>query len=159
MKKPEERDIVLGLEYAKALFLRNDIELLTNNSNERSLTHKFAEYLQVSFPDFNVDCEYNRSGGDPKSIDVVQSVVGKTSHTSSLVSKTVYPDIIIHKRGLNGPNLIVIEAKKTPDHIGRENDVRKLYFLKKQHDYEYCAFLGFEIDSQDINIEINPSLT
>ena len=37
-----------------------DKDLLDINVNERTITHKLAEYLQKHFPEFNVDCEYNR---------------------------------------------------------------------------------------------------
>ncbi len=43
-----------------------DKALLAVSANERSITHKLAEYLQTAFPEYNVDCEYNRDGDDPK---------------------------------------------------------------------------------------------
>ena len=33
--------------------------LLEKSANERSLTHKLAEYLKLEFPNYDVDCEYN----------------------------------------------------------------------------------------------------
>lgn len=39
---------------------RLDKILLDINVNERTITHKLAEYLQQHLPEFNVDCEYNR---------------------------------------------------------------------------------------------------
>lgn len=40
-------------------FYEKERYLLENNANERSLTHKLAEYLNLEFQDFDVDCEYN----------------------------------------------------------------------------------------------------
>ena len=40
------------------------------DANERSLTHKLAEYLQCEFPDWHVDCEYNRHGLDVKRLAI-----------------------------------------------------------------------------------------
>ena len=42
------------------MFAKNDYYLIENNLNERTIAHKLGEYLQILFPDYNVDCEYNR---------------------------------------------------------------------------------------------------
>lgn len=42
------------------VFHKNNSILLEIKVNERSVALKFAEYLQIEFPDWNVDCEYNR---------------------------------------------------------------------------------------------------
>lgn len=39
---------------------RLDKYLLDINVNERTITHKLAEYLGEHIPEFDVDCEYNR---------------------------------------------------------------------------------------------------
>ncbi len=39
---------------------RLDNYLLDIMVNERTITHKLAEYLQEHIPEYNVDCEYNR---------------------------------------------------------------------------------------------------
>jgi hypothetical protein len=48
--------------------------LLEKDVNERSITHKLAEYMQQEFKDWDVDCEYNRMiNGDlnvPKRINI-----------------------------------------------------------------------------------------
>lgn len=45
-----------------------DGHLLEIDANERSITHKLAEYLQQEFPKYNVDCEYNRRVYNTKDI-------------------------------------------------------------------------------------------
>ena len=59
----EERFVWLDIERSvktalNKLFER-DAELLQNDVNERSITHKFAEYLESEFPGWDVDWEYN----------------------------------------------------------------------------------------------------
>ena len=69
---PHIKEILLsrkiGDKVLRALqrFIDNDLYLLRINANERSLSHCLAIYLQEEFPAFNVDCEYNRDGIDPK---------------------------------------------------------------------------------------------
>jgi hypothetical protein len=89
--------------------------------NERSLTHRLAVHLERSLAergsDLSVDCEYNRSGGSPKRLQHLIESFAKTATPEELVrdtkGRTVFPDIVVHKRGTDGPNVIVIEAKRT----------------------------------------------
>jgi|688.fasta_scaffold00232_34 hypothetical protein len=46
-----------GLE----ILTSEDRHLLDNNLSERCITHKLGEHYQNIFPDWNVDCEYNRN--------------------------------------------------------------------------------------------------
>ena len=48
------------LENAFNNFKKNDIILVEIGSSEWSMTHKLAEHLQKEFPNWNVDCEYNK---------------------------------------------------------------------------------------------------
>ncbi|MCD4760040.1 hypothetical protein K8R33_04075 [archaeon] len=82
--------------------------LLENDINERAITHKLAEYLQKSFQNLNVDCEYNRKLDRTKTIQVLKNELKEKELKKECV---VYPDIIAHKRG-EKENEIVIEVKK-----------------------------------------------
>ena len=53
------------------LLLRFDHYLLENNTSERSISHKLAEYLAYEFADFNVDTEFNKFLKDPKEINIL----------------------------------------------------------------------------------------
>jgi hypothetical protein len=124
-------NVLERLNRARAIFLERDSYLLEVNANERSMTHKFACYLQDEFPDFNVDCEFNRQGSLPKELYVtVASDIAENDEDA----KTVFPDIIVHHRGLRS-NLLVIEAKKS----GHDNtrDRQKLDAFKADEDYLY----------------------
>ena len=62
----------------------NDKDLLERKVAERDITHRFA-----------VDCEYNRDGYGIKQVN----------------GNYVYPDFILHKRGCNDNNILIIEFK------------------------------------------------
>ena len=94
---------------AAAELLTQDRHLLECDANERSITHKFAEHLQRRFPDWHVDCEYDRDGHDVKRLTLAGRFNIKCDDVSAT---TVYPDIIIHSRG-TCENLAVIEVKKS----------------------------------------------
>ncbi len=82
---------------------KQDSFLLKNKVNERSVSHKLGEYLQQQFPDWNVDCEYNKKGDATKILD------GMAECRDSLTD-LVYPDIIVHKRDTN-ENLLIVEME------------------------------------------------
>jgi len=137
---------------AKAEFMQADRDLLVVNANERSMTHKFAEYLQKEFPTWNVDCEYNRVGtGDtPKELDWLREQIVRADDENA---KTVYPDIIVHHRKQR-ENLLVIEAKKS----GRDNsdDLQKLkaFTDDPQYRYKFAVSLCFVTgEASDVTFE------
>ena len=83
-------------------FFIKDRYLLDNDVHEVTISHKLAEYLQYQFPDMNVDCEYNRQ---------VPPDNGDNIKRRSDTGDRVRPDIIVHKRGSNENNCLVIEIK------------------------------------------------
>jgi hypothetical protein len=126
------------LAYKK--FLRQDIYLLQVAANERSITHKFAEYLQQEFPSYNVDCEYNRTGIHPKTLEGLKSELKKDVPLDDEDATTVFPDIIVHHRGTQN-NFLVIEAKK--DVKTDPKDDKKLAAYKNQLGYQHAYSLTF----------------
>jgi hypothetical protein len=64
IKQLDKQKILMGTE----LLLENDRYLLERNVNERSITHKLAEYYQDLFKNWNVDCEYNKNLSGTKKI-------------------------------------------------------------------------------------------
>ena len=120
-----------------------DGDLLARDANERSITHKLPEHLQRQFPDWNVDCEYNRRGDKEKRLpksDEKEGVAAKNKGT-----RRVFPDSIVHGRGTH-VNLIIIEAKKLNSNFERKkDDVEKLKALLKDPNFEYCVGLFLEI--------------
>jgi hypothetical protein len=136
---------------AKAEFLKADRDLLVVNANERAMTHKFAEHLQREFPDWTVDCEYNRHGDVKKKL---LSMIEQTVPADDEDGRTVFPDIIVHRRRDPRANLLVIEAKKS----GNANDLdrRKLaaFMSDERFRYSFAVLLRFVInDPYDITFE------
>ena len=127
----------------KALHLlyEKDHFLITNGTEERSTTHKLAEYIQQLFIEWNVDCEYNRRGEyRPKAIGS---------------KKTSYPDIIIHRRNTK-KNLLVIEAKSIHSRkhgdVGDKNKI-KAYIEDPDYQYQFGLWICFHDDPADNRLD------
>lgn len=115
----------------------HDSYLLENNASERCIAHKLAEHLQRLFPLWNVDCEYNLNMNEIKVLE------GLRECDERRATDRVFPDIIIHKRGLK-KNLLVIEIKK--NHLDPKCDEKKLeLFTAPEGEYNYVLglFLKF----------------
>jgi hypothetical protein len=141
------REILLACEVGQAILaavdslLDRDAYLLKADANERSISHRLGMYLEREFPDFNVDCEYNRDGIEPKKLP--RFVLQPDSQDTD--AKTVFPDIIVHRRATNDDNLLVVEIKKTSNGDEREHDRRKLRGYKSILGYQYALFLELTV--------------
>lgn len=62
------------IEHALRRFIKEDRYLSELDVNERSQTHKLAEYIQNLIPEYNVDCEYNKNLRMDKKLDFTQIV-------------------------------------------------------------------------------------
>ena len=62
------------IEAALRRFIKEDRHLFELDVNERSQTHKLAEYIQQAMPEYNVDCEYNKNLRMDKKLDFTQIV-------------------------------------------------------------------------------------
>lgn len=125
-----------ALVSALRTLLARDSCLLEVDANERSITHRLAMYLQEEFPSFDVDCEYNRDNVEPKKI----GHLGLYPDDEDTEAKTVFPDIIVHKRGTKD-NHLVIEVKKSTNRVGRTADYAKLHGYKKTLGFQFALFL------------------
>jgi hypothetical protein len=105
------------------ILYKKDFHLIQHNLSERSISHRLALYLTEKFVKLNldVDCEYNGDIENAKDnyrkrIEMLTSDLKKIGHkvnnSEELQSLAVYPDIIIHKRGENKQNSLIIEIKK-----------------------------------------------
>jgi hypothetical protein len=131
------------------ILYKNDLLLIENNVSERSISHKLAEYLQDEFPDWNVDCEYNRMYDQIKVLEGIQECSEQRS------TDRIYPDIIVHERNTD-KNLVVIEIKIN---INDCCDIKKLekltlrtgkfsykvgYFIRLSKEKERCVIRRFQ---------------
>lgn len=145
----EREQIIERVCAAYGELLSKDVYLFIVDANERSITHKLAEYLQMEFPEWNVDCEYNRNGPDVKRLDSFKRSI--ESDDTNAVS--VYPDIIVHHRG-TGENLVVIEAKKS-SYSGEDFDEEKLHAYKNDLGYKFAFKVTFPINDLGEIVDIS----
>lgn len=125
-----------ALNDALSTLLERDADILRADINERSISHRLAGYLEPFFSDWSVDCEYNRNHDDPKRLEIPRRNVC----TDDTQARTVFPDIIVHKRGTD-ENLLVIEMKKTTSKENDDFDYRKLNAFKDQLGYKFAVFV------------------
>ncbi len=125
--------------------LDNDHDLLGIDANERSITFRFAMYLQQHFSDWTVDCEYNRDGTEPKRLGHLELYPDSEDDEA----KTVFPDVIVHQRGTR-KNYLVLEFKKSTSRVDRQIDLRKLRGYKQQLGYEHALFVEVGTEGQAI---------
>ena len=124
------------IESALDQLYKQDIYLLEHEVHERTIVFRFGHYLQnlmdetEAFRDNYLDFEYNRNGNQPKRIPA-------RSQNGAL------PDLIIHQRGTNAHNLLIMEFK-TPWNRQIEDDCKKLRQFIDPHGY-YCYLSGKSI--------------
>ena len=134
-----ENDTKLALEFyiQKALnkLYKNDEYLIKiysdkynkdNHVSERGIVFRFGVYLEKCrlkyFPQYDLDVEYNRNINLIKMLD----------------SKPAMPDLIIHKRGTNENNLLVLEFKAWWNK-DQTNDKKRIELFKQELNYQYGA--------------------
>ena len=110
-------------------FYKHDYRLVERDVNERSIAHRLAVHLENFFPEYHVDCEYNKNGDEKRFLiyEVGEAIIQqmeaehpgrgilKKIIDGEIVFNTTYPDIIIHGREYNDRNILVIEVKKYLD--------------------------------------------
>ncbi|MBZ9737170.1 hypothetical protein LB534_14820 [Mesorhizobium sp. CA18] len=139
------------LEKAVTLFVDDQKQLLELDVNERALGATLAHlFVRECFPDHKVDAEYNRVGldGSPKRLNLPLECGGENT--------PVYPDIVVHHRGVNEENLLVVEIKKTTNKQSRRCDLIKLEAYRDQLHYQLGAFL--ELPAGDDVGRIDPRI-
>lgn len=138
-----DEKLYTALEKAFSDLFNNDEYLINNEPNEvlfpeeigkhyvgeRAIVFRFAHYLQnelMKIPEYetyNLDCEYNRNG-----------------HLTKILPsfpRGTFPDLIIHKRGNNDNNLLIMEFK-TYWNSSVTNDKMKIQeFVNKKGNYKY----------------------
>lgn len=136
---------------AMEMLYRKDQFLLANehgNTSERSIVFRFAHYLQmelyndVYFSCLNLDCEYNKNQYDLK--------------RTIQFSNGTYPDLILHKRGDNSNNYLIIEFKGYWNEDCNSDKEKLKDFTSKEQCYRYkmglSILFGETIDNTKITI-------
>lgn len=120
-------ELIIKYERALEVFKEHEKYLITHDASERSMAHRLAYYLEEEFKDYNVDCEYNvniEHVEKRKKIVLLEEEAEK--YRKNYLEVSVYPDIIVHKRGENKNNKIVIEMKKESTSVNDKYDFLKL---------------------------------
>lgn len=130
-----------------------DISLIQRHAHERSIAFRFGLYFAALLPtssfagvDITVDFDYNRNGENAKLMEGFDPTHG------------VFPDLILHHRGFNDTNILVIEFKGTwnNDRAGRNSDIRKLieFTHPERNDYQYGLGAFVDLNSTLENTQI-----
>src|SRR5262245_51698871 len=102
---PTQQQIEAAIVLACECLKKNDGALFSRNINERTLSHKFAMYLQAAVDSWgerwDVDCEFNRSiqqsGEDyPKRLNLIGMRKVAQADITDEDAATVFPDVIVH---------------------------------------------------------------
>ncbi len=107
--------------YAKERFL------FEKDLGERTLTHRFAVYLERQFSGWAVDCDYDRLGER-----TLKLPHGSIVSTDDHLGKSIYPDVVVHQREIPN-NLLALEIRKASNHQSLEHDQHKLRALTDPH--------------------------
>ena len=148
MKFDNSEIIILGiLTDSIAEFYEKDKTLITDVSQYRvgieqacafRIGHYFCNKIkESSFHFYDIDMEYNKNGTDPKCIN----------------NNRIRPDLIVHKRGSNSDNFLVVEFKNDLKN-NVLNDVMKIENLTDssgQYKYQISVLVELGKDLNSIN--------
>lgn len=135
-----EEEVQQAVISALERVINEDADLLRFDLNERSITHCLGMYLQEAVSDpWDVDVEHNRIGeGDDVTKQLPEEMLQEESQG------TVYPDVIIHQRGSEDDNPLVIEAKQSGN--SSDGDRQKIRAYLQYLDYDYELFVRFDTE-------------
>ena len=130
---------------------KNDLYLISNENegykyvSERGIVFRFGIYfdklVNERFPEYNVDSEYNRNNGEKKILPNRRN--------------GAFPDIIVHKRGSNTDNLLVIEFKTWWNPDTREDEGKIREFCNKKGVYKFYMGAVIVLGRTRGDVEIN----
>jgi hypothetical protein len=147
---------------------KHDKDLFRVDVNERTISHKFAEYFRIHFANlvlpnpakedtvlqpfgYSVDCEYNRAMHAPKHLPWQLDIIGKENE----LYYTPNPDMLLHRRLTNEFNELVTEIKKTTnnDPVSVVLDKQKLVaFAERPFSYDFGLFLVLGLNNDDCEV-------
>jgi hypothetical protein len=127
MEYDEKQKLEKNILDALKILYEVDKYLISHRVSERNIVGRFYLYfnesIQLNFKGYNVDSEYNRNMEEPKRLPHFE--------------KGTFPDIIVHKRGSNEDNLLIIEFK-TWWNSNNSKDVLKIQgFMNPNGVYKY----------------------
>jgi len=108
-------------------FYAREAWLFDKDLGERTLTHRMAVHLEKQFDGWEVDCDYNRLGER-----LLKLPHGTIISTDDELGKSIFPDIVVHRRAVP-ENLLAVEVRKATNHQPIEHDHHKLRGLTDPH--------------------------
>ncbi|SHF10691.1 hypothetical protein SAMN02745148_01791 [Modicisalibacter ilicicola DSM 19980] len=141
LRTTSEDTFLETLDQALQTLIEQDRFLLRKGANERAISFRLALHLQALLPEWNVDCEYNCW---EKPCHYMKQVVTSTT-SAATEARTIYPDIVVHKRG-TAENLAAIEIAKSTNPFGVHQDIKKLKAYRSQLGYQLTLLLSIGVD-------------
>ena len=127
-------EVVAIVEGAVFRLASEQLDLLTLGVNEQTISHQLAGYIRKSIPDgLRVDVEYDRHGEGAKFLHLPS----KKGVNDERIASKVRPDVVVHRRGDDEQNILVIELKKPGLNLSR--DRAKLEAFRDQYQYQNAA--------------------
>lgn len=117
-----------AMKEAIELLFERDEYLLESKAHERTVAAQLACYLKPHFPEHDVDVEYNRHGLDPKAVDLPPNCRGGGK-------RLIVPDIVVHRRGHDRENLLVIQVKMETNPQSRDCDIAIIEAMMREYKY------------------------
>ena len=131
------------IEYGLTQFYTNDKILIDNGVSERSAFFRIGYYMADKikqyplFKNISIDCEYNRNLKSSK------SMYKQTLDGIKKKIKDAMPNLLMHERGKNENNLIIVEFEKSGSSAKENNEEKLFYFTNPENEYNYK--FGFRI--------------
>ena len=155
MKKFDDYSFKPLIEKALDLLYYNESKLFNLDDNaeiekhvgERAIVFRFGLYFQKvldecgMFYGYNLDCEYNRNGSDPKRL---------------IVGDRIFPDLILHRRGNNDGNLLVIEFKGWWNRKQEYDEKKIRQLIDKNGEFRYHEGYAIILEKDRKGIDVNP---
>jgi hypothetical protein len=127
------------IDQALKKLYHDDLDLIKRGGMERSVSFRFALYVYELILEsewlrrYNLDLEYNKNGVKPKRLPTRP--------------KGAQPDIILHRRGSNEENILVIEIKGWWNDYPRKDDYDKIVdFIHQEGEYKYGLGVLLELE-------------
>lgn len=146
MRYDEKENLELAIEKAFKDLYKYDKYLIStcikkeSHVSERGIVFRFGiyfqNYLMEHFSDYQLDTEYNRN----------------IANIKKLAKEAIYPDLILHKRGHNNDNLLVMEFKTwwNSDIKHDQEKIKKLMSPEGLYKYKYGVIAIINKDKQHL---------
>lgn len=163
----EESELLEILKNSIYLFYLCDFYMIEDSHklHEQAITHRIAHYFEnimaiyspSAYSEYQFDVEYNKNLQNPKEIFTLCWKCQRTRCPCKKYqeSQDSRPDFLIHKRGKNDSNLLLVEFKKSK--TGQDNiayDKNKLrYFTCMKGEYRFFFACSVILQEKNFIIE------